>query len=88
MHKSEPRANPTLINHSNMVYELKVGTNETHKNIGSLKIQLWSLFNIPLYRINCTLITYVNNNKKKFGSVIYYLLHAKSPWTSIHNLAR
>ena len=31
MHKSEPKANPTLITHANKVYELKaktIGTNE------------------------------------------------------------
>ena len=38
MHKSEPRVNPTVLTHSNKVYELKVGTIGTHKNIGSLKI--------------------------------------------------
>ena len=39
MHKSEPKANPTLITHSNKVYELKVGTTRTHRNTSSFKIQ-------------------------------------------------
>ena len=38
MHKNEPRANPILINHDIMVYELRVGTTGTHKSIGSLKM--------------------------------------------------
>ena len=36
MHKSEPKSNPTLIICANKVYELRVGTNDTHKSTGSL----------------------------------------------------
>ena len=39
MHKSEPRANPTLITHANKVYELKVGSTGTNMNTNSLIIQ-------------------------------------------------
>ena len=39
MHKSEPKANPTLITYANKVYELKAGTIGTHRNIDSLRIQ-------------------------------------------------
>ena len=39
MHKSEPKANPTLITYANKVYEFKAGTTGTHKSTGSLKIQ-------------------------------------------------
>ena len=62
MHKSEPKANLTLIIHVNQVYELKAGITRTHMSIGSLIIQFWSWFNIPLQRINQTPVSYVNNN--------------------------
>ena len=39
MHKSEARANLTLITHDNKVYDLKAGTIRTHKSNGFLKIQ-------------------------------------------------
>ena len=39
MHKSEPRANLTLITHDNKVYELRMGTTSTHRSIGSLLIK-------------------------------------------------
>ena len=39
MHKSEPRANPTLITHVNKAYELRTETTKTYKNIVSLTIQ-------------------------------------------------
>ena len=84
MYKSEPGGNPILINYVIMTYELKVRTIGTHRSIGSLKIQLWILFNIPLQKINFTL----NNNKMKFGFVTYYPLHINSLWTGVYNLTR
>ena len=39
MHKSELRANMTLITCANKEYELRAGTIETHRSIDSLKIQ-------------------------------------------------
>ena len=39
LHKSEPRANPTLITCANKVYEPRMGTTGTHRSIDSLKIQ-------------------------------------------------
>ena len=78
MYKSEPRVNPTLINSVIMVYKLKIGAIKTHRSIGSLKIQLLSWFNIPLKRINNTLIPHVNNNEMNLGSVTYYPLHTDS----------
>ena len=63
MHKSEPKANLTLIIHVNQVYELRAGITRTHMIIGSLIIQFWSWFNIPLQRINYTLISYVYYNE-------------------------
>ena len=63
MHKSEPKAYPTFIIHANKVYEFRAGTIKIHRSTNSLKIQFWSLFNIPLERINWTLVSYVNNNE-------------------------
>ena len=40
MHKCELKTLPTLIRRANKEYELKVGTSETHKSIGSLIIKL------------------------------------------------
>ena len=88
IHKSEPRVNPTLINHVNMVYELKAKTIRAHRSVGSLIIQFWSWFNIPLQRIKCTLIPYINNNKIKLKPMTYYPLHANSSCTSVYNLTR
>ena len=88
MCKSEPKGNPILINYVIMTYELKVRTTGTHRSIGSLKIQLWILFNIPLQKFNYTLIPYINNNKMKFGFVTYYSLHINSLWTGVYNLTR
>ena len=79
MHKNEPKANPTLINHAIMVYDLKVGTIETHRSTDSLIIQLWSWFNIPLKRVNYTLVSYVNNNEMSLGSITYYPLLCRLP---------
>ena len=73
MHKSELKANPTVKNCVIMVYELRVGTIGTYRSIGSLKIQFWSLFNIPLKRINCTLVSYVNNNERKLLGISRFL---------------
>ena len=39
MHKNELRANSTLINHANMVYELKARTIMINSGTESLKIQ-------------------------------------------------
>ena len=47
MHKSEPKAYPTFIIHANKVYEFRAGTIKIHRSTNSLKIQFWSLFNIP-----------------------------------------
>ena len=63
MHKSELKVNLTLITQANKVDEFRTGTTGTHKIIGSLKIQFWIWFNIPLQRINWTSISYVNNNE-------------------------
>ena len=60
----------------------------THRIIGSIKIQLWSWFNIPLKRINYSLVPYVNNNETKLGSMTHYPLHAYSPWTDVCKLTR
>ena len=38
MHKNEPKANSTLVNHAIMVYELKAETIGTHRSTGSLRI--------------------------------------------------
>ena len=38
MHKSEPKANLTLIIHANKAYVLRAGTIGTHKSIGFLGI--------------------------------------------------
>ena len=78
MYKNELRANPTLINCVIMLYELKEGITETHKSIGSLKIQFWSWFNIPLKRHNYTPVPNLNNNEMKIGLMTYYPLHADS----------
>ena len=88
MHKNKPRANPTLINRVIMIYKFKAGTTETHRSIGSLKIQFWSWFNILLKKINYNLGLYVNNKKTKLRSVTYYLVYVNSSWTSVCNLER
>ena len=71
-----------------MVYELKAKTIRAHRSVGSLIIQFWSWFNIPLQRIKCTLIPYINNNKIKLKPMTYYPLHANSSCTSVYNLTR
>ena len=88
MHKSEPKVNPTLKNCVIMVYELSVRTIKTHKSTSSLKIQFWSLFNIPLKKINYTLIPYVNNNETKLKYMTYYPLHVDSQWIGVYNITR
>ena len=88
MHKNEHKVNPTLINHVIRVDKLRTRTTKTHKSIGSLRIQFWSWFNIPLKKINCTLILYVNNNEMKLGFVTYYPLPVGCPWIGVHNLTR
>ena len=66
MNKNEPRTNLIYINYAIMVYKPKVGTIETHKSTRSLKIQFLSWFNIPLKRINCIPIPFINNNDEYF----------------------
>ena len=78
MHKSELKTYSTLINYVIKEYELNVGTIETHRSTSSLKIQFWSWFNIPLKKINCNLVSYVNNNETKLGFMTYYPLHVDS----------
>ena len=39
MHKSEPKANLTLIIHANKVYELRARSIVNHKSIDSFRIQ-------------------------------------------------
>ena len=88
MHESEPKVDPTLINHVIMVYELRVRTIGTHMSIASFKIQFWSWFNISLEIINYILASYVNNNETKLESMRYYPLHANSPQINVHNLIK
>ena len=47
MHKSELRVNLTLITRANKVYELKAGATGTHRNTGSLIIQIMKLIQHP-----------------------------------------
>ena len=75
MHKNELRANSTLINHANMVYELKARTIMINSGTESLKIQFENWLNITLQWMNCTLVPYVNNNEMKLRYVTYYPLH-------------
>ena len=89
MHKSELRANLTLIIHVIKVYELRVGTTRTHRSIDSLIIQFWSGLNILLQRINWTPIFYVNSNKTLCAqSLICYLLCLVSPWIGVCSLTK
>ena len=42
------------------------------------RIQFWIWFNIPIQRINCTLVSYVHNYKTKLQSLTHYPLHVDS----------
>ena len=64
MHKSEPRANPTLINCVNKVHELDQGPLGL---IGQYRLPYNPILKLIQYliieRINYTLVPYVNNNE-------------------------
>ena len=48
MHKSELKIHLALMNCVIKEYELKVGTIETYRSIGSLIIKFWNWLSIPL----------------------------------------
>ena len=89
MHKSELKTYLSLINHVIKEYKLKAGTIETHRSIGFLIIKFWNWLNISQYRVNYTLVPYVNYNKTPSDQV-YDLLSTtcKLSWTDVRNLTR
>ena len=80
MHKSEHRVNPTLINHANMVYELKARTNKTRKCTSSLKINSETDLTSQ-YRESTALqyLMHISTRHQVLSSMTYYPLHADPP---------